>query len=337
MTTLATVILYAFNEEDYIRESVQSLFSQTYSPLEIILSDDGSIDCTFDIMQQMAAEYSGPHKVILNRNARNIGIGSQLNESVAKSSGELIVLANGDDISLPNRVSALVQLWQASQGKASVITSDLAIINSDGNVLNGIINTETVFTNLTDGVRRRFGGVQAASLAVRRDVFENFGPLPDNLILEDNPLYLRATLIGERLHTHECLVQYRIHANNISQAYEFANFLTWRQRHQSKLVWQRRESIKAYLQMLRDLYASPAENWPADDLQKARWMGLEKTMENSILADYYSSNHRIFFLGRLASLVRLALLLFKVFIKISIPALELRNDRWHFLKTKSRF
>jgi glycosyltransferase involved in cell wall biosynthesis len=42
---------------------VEGAFSQTYSPLEIILSDDCSSDRTFEIMEEMAREYQGPHLV----------------------------------------------------------------------------------------------------------------------------------------------------------------------------------------------------------------------------------------------------------------------------------
>jgi len=46
---LITFALFAYNQERFIREAVQGAFSQTYSPLEIIMSDDCSKDRTFDI------------------------------------------------------------------------------------------------------------------------------------------------------------------------------------------------------------------------------------------------------------------------------------------------
>ena len=68
---LITFALFAYNQERFIREAVAGAFSQTYSPLEIILSDDCSSDRTFEIIQEMTAGYEGPHKVILNRNEKN--------------------------------------------------------------------------------------------------------------------------------------------------------------------------------------------------------------------------------------------------------------------------
>jgi len=118
---VVTFVLYAYNEEQFILDAIESAFAQTYSPLEIVLSDDGSTDRTFQIMQEAAAAYNGPHTIILNRNARKTGIGSQINAAWQKGSGELIVLANGDDISLPQRVERIVEVWKSSGGRAAAI------------------------------------------------------------------------------------------------------------------------------------------------------------------------------------------------------------------------
>ena len=57
---LISFVLLAYKQEKYIREAVEGAFAQTYSPLEIILSDDASPDGTFEIIQEMAAAYQGP-------------------------------------------------------------------------------------------------------------------------------------------------------------------------------------------------------------------------------------------------------------------------------------
>jgi glycosyltransferase involved in cell wall biosynthesis len=132
MKPLATFVLYAYNEEKFIREAIESAFAQTYSPLEIVLSDDGSTDRTFEIMQEMAAAYKGPHKIILNRNEKNIGIGSQLNAAAAMTNGEFVVLANGDDISLPIRVERIVHEWESHGRTATAVWSEIAIVVPSG-------------------------------------------------------------------------------------------------------------------------------------------------------------------------------------------------------------
>jgi glycosyltransferase involved in cell wall biosynthesis len=50
--------MFAYNHERFIAEAVRGALSQTYSPLEIIISDDCSTDRTFEIIQSEVAGYS---------------------------------------------------------------------------------------------------------------------------------------------------------------------------------------------------------------------------------------------------------------------------------------
>src|SRR3954470_2116700 len=88
---LVTFAVAAFNQERFIREAVEGAFGQTYSPLEIVLSDDCSRDRTFEIIREMAEGYRGPHKVILNRNPVQKSIGGHINRIMEISQGEMIV------------------------------------------------------------------------------------------------------------------------------------------------------------------------------------------------------------------------------------------------------
>ena len=110
---LLTYCLVTYNQEKYVRESVLSAFAQTYSPLEIVLSDDCSTDRTFEIMRELAAGYRGPHRIILNRNERNLGLGMHASKVWGElSSGRWLIGAAGDDISLPERAEAVARAAQ---------------------------------------------------------------------------------------------------------------------------------------------------------------------------------------------------------------------------------
>src|SRR5690554_7860762 len=90
---LVTFALFAYNQEEYIREAVEGAFSQTYEPLEIILSDDCSTDRTFEIMQAMAAEYTGPHEIRVRRNEGNVGVIDHVLKVAKVSKGKLFIVA----------------------------------------------------------------------------------------------------------------------------------------------------------------------------------------------------------------------------------------------------
>ncbi|WGT51485.1 glycosyltransferase [Thioclava nitratireducens] len=106
---LVTFALFAYNQEKYIREAVEGAFSQTYSPLEVILSDDCSSDRTFEIIENMAQEYEGPARVVIRSGDKNLGLARHFEEVVNLANGDYIVVSAGDDVSLPDRTAELVQ------------------------------------------------------------------------------------------------------------------------------------------------------------------------------------------------------------------------------------
>jgi len=106
---MVTFALFAYNQERFIHEAIQGAFAQTYQPLEIILSDDFSPDSTFQIMQEEAEKYAGPHTIRLNRNPHNLGLVSHINRLFELAAGDIIIVAAGDDISYPFRTERIVR------------------------------------------------------------------------------------------------------------------------------------------------------------------------------------------------------------------------------------
>ena len=97
----ACVLLLAYNQQETIESAIDSVLGQQCEPIEIVLSDDASSDCSFELMQAAAERYRGPHSVRARRNATNLGIGQHYNELVRATRAPLLVTAAGDDISTP--------------------------------------------------------------------------------------------------------------------------------------------------------------------------------------------------------------------------------------------
>ena len=93
----------------------------------IVLSDR-----TFDIVQQTVAAYKGPHSVRLNRNDTNLGIGGNVNRMMELCRGELVVVAAGDDISLPTRTEVTWQAWEQFGRRPTSVCSSYRTISADG-------------------------------------------------------------------------------------------------------------------------------------------------------------------------------------------------------------
>jgi glycosyltransferase involved in cell wall biosynthesis len=221
--------LLAYNQDRFIREAVAAALAQTYSPLEIILSDDCSTDRTFEIMQETVAAYRGPHKVVLNRTPKNGGtVVAHLNHVMQLVHGELIVIAAGDDVSLPERTELCYQAWSDSGRRSASIWSDYLPIDESGNVVGeGALRSD-------GDAHARFEHLQARAIKVAAwraevafgctqawsaEIFRVFGPLPviAGLVNEDSPVFFRAALLtGEATRIDTSLVRYRRHSGNCS-------------------------------------------------------------------------------------------------------------------------
>lgn len=217
---LVTFALFAYNQEEYIREAVEGAFAQTYEPLEIILSDDCSTDRTFEIMEEMVAGYQGPHLVRLERTPTNLGgetFGLRVSSLLVQANGELIVLGAGDDISHPARTTLLFKTWNDNCRKAVCIHSKVQPINEEGkpfgpevgdNRLGGLSLDKYI---LQDGY-----GLIGATNAISKSLMERFPPLPSVLLLEDGALGFRALLSDGILFVDQALVKYRRHDRNLT-------------------------------------------------------------------------------------------------------------------------
>lgn len=200
-----TFALFAYNQEEYIREAVEGAFSQTYEPLQIILSDDCSKDRTYQIMEEMVAGYDGPHNIRLNRSDKNKGIASHINDVAKISDGEILVLAAGDDISLPERVSLTAKSFISIRNLFSVYSNFYVIGESAQADFHAQARRENAFSIVFGG-----GGIgKGATYAYRRECFFWPQPIPETVLSEDKILPLRAALLGDVYHLEKQLVAYR--------------------------------------------------------------------------------------------------------------------------------
>ena len=215
---LISFLLLAYNQEQYIRDAVEGAFSQTYSPLEIIFSDDHSSDRTFDIISEMVRDYTGHHKIVLNRNEVNLGIGTHVNHVVSMTQGALFVMAAGDDISLPERTQRTYDEWCRSEKKACSLYSDGIIIDAEGNDCGRLYDGHSTVPaqSIEEAVRRGRVGISGCSHAFSRNCFDVFGPMDECVVAEDMAIPFRSLLLGTIRFIDAPLVRYRTHSGSIS-------------------------------------------------------------------------------------------------------------------------
>src|ERR1700741_3685870 len=92
---LVSVALCTYNGEKFLEKQLDSIFLQDYSNLEIVVVDDCSKDNTWDILQRYA---HNNERLRLYRNRRNLGYSRNFEKAIKLCRGDLIALADQDDI-----------------------------------------------------------------------------------------------------------------------------------------------------------------------------------------------------------------------------------------------
>jgi glycosyltransferase involved in cell wall biosynthesis len=208
-TPLASILLIAYNQQTTIDEAIAGALAQTYSPLEIIVSDDCSGDATWLRIQEALADYHGPHTVRLSRNERNLGVGAHLSRLAEMARGELLFVAAGDDVSLPQRCERVVHAWLEHDRKPDLIAARLVDIDAQGHVQGEIAPSNLQdWRTLSDWVAGPPHVVGAAQAWTKR-LFDRFGALPEGTVAEDLVMVFRAIGSGGALTVPEALVRYR--------------------------------------------------------------------------------------------------------------------------------
>jgi glycosyltransferase involved in cell wall biosynthesis len=105
-TRLVSVIIPVYNRGNRLRDAVMSVLLQTYAEIEIIIIDDGSTDCTYNIAKSLARKWQKTISVYWQPNA---GPGPARELGRQKSSGLFIQYLDSDDILLPRKFSTQVQ------------------------------------------------------------------------------------------------------------------------------------------------------------------------------------------------------------------------------------
>lgn len=214
---LVTFALFAYNQEAYIREAVEGVFAQTYRPLEIILSDDCSSDRTFEIMQEMAGDGSAPEgvEVIVRRNPRNLGIADHFNTLIQAARGEIVVVAAGDDISLPGRTAQAATAF-AGDDSLTFIECGLESFTDDGSSRIYPVHDRETRLALPDLIARPKTRLVGAGRAYRRAALLKFPPLAADCPTEDSTCVLRCLIVGDGLYLPEVMARRRVHGANVS-------------------------------------------------------------------------------------------------------------------------
>jgi glycosyltransferase involved in cell wall biosynthesis len=223
---LISVVLPVYNQEKYIRASIDSILNQTYKNIELIIVDDGSTDKTKEILKEY---YNHPKVIVIHQ--INKKLPAALNTGFRQAKGEFLTWTSSDNISLPEQYEKLLNYLQEENNfDKGMVYSNYYLIDDKGDYLldtnfrcwnrtdpkdksKVILPKEVTEKNFCD-TKDNFIG---ASFLYRKEIAEQVGEYNEKYFgAEDLDYWLRMRRVTEIGHIKDFLYLYRVHPDSLN-------------------------------------------------------------------------------------------------------------------------
>jgi alpha-1,3-rhamnosyltransferase len=210
---LVTIVIPSFNHESYIEDCVKSVCNQSYSPLQVIVIDDGSSDGSPEILSNLKASYD--FELIVQK---NMGLATTLNTALSLAKGEYFCMMGSDDIMLPNKTATQLDYMRRNNDVA-VCGGNVEYIDEEGirlprhekKLAERKLDFEDLFTN-------KKPAIAAPTSMFMTSILKDLNGFDASSRLEDFPLWLKMTNTGYKMGAvSDVVLQYRKHNSNTSK------------------------------------------------------------------------------------------------------------------------
>ena len=212
VTPLVSVLIKNYNYELYLKQAIDSVLSQTYTNIEIIVIDDGSTDNSREIIDSYDNQIIKVYK-------ENGGEASVLNAGFSASKGDIICILDSDDFFLPEKVAEVVKVFESSH-EIGWCFHDLRWVNENAQLLPEI-STQRTPSDCDIRDRLKSGKLPpplpaSSALSFRRSLLEKIFPLPVAKAIRTSDLYIKytAAALSKGYFPGKVLAYHRIHDNN---------------------------------------------------------------------------------------------------------------------------
>ncbi len=208
---MISVCMATRNGEQYIEDQLASILGQLDPHDEVVISDDSSSDATLEIIRAFADD-----RIRLLTGNRFFSPIYNFENALQHASGDIIALADQDDLWLDNKIETIKTNLPAGQKQPALIMMDGYIIDGDGHRTGQTLfekkpPKQSLLANLYDNT---FTG---CSLAFNRELLDLALPFPAGIPMHDSWLGMSALLCGEVAFIATKTIEYRRHGTNVSK------------------------------------------------------------------------------------------------------------------------
>ena len=206
---LISVIIPTYNSENFILETLDGIFQQTYDNFEIIVVDDKSNDSTYELIKNI-----NDSRIRIYQNEKNIGYVNTLNKLIKLSKGQFIARNDHDDISLKKRFELQLKML-LKYPDMIVCGGQIKIFGSRSKRIfyptePSDIRAFMLFNNPIHHPTAMFRASEIKKIGY--NVYD-----PKFTPSEDYHLWSRLSYFSTLRNINECILKYRIHSNNYSK------------------------------------------------------------------------------------------------------------------------
>lgn len=220
MKPLVTIVCIGHNHERYLKEALESVFSQSYPELQIIIVDDASSDASVSDIKEIVGDRT---EIELIFHPENQGYTSAFNQAFRRAKGEYIVDFALDDVMLPSFIEKSVSLLEAKGAEYGVSFCNADYLNAESVVVgnhNTILREKGLMKEVPQGaifadlLARYF--ICTPTMLIRKSVLDRLGGYDDDLAYEDFDFWVRSSRFAKYTYLDEVLIQKRKLPNSMS-------------------------------------------------------------------------------------------------------------------------
>ncbi|MBT3981974.1 MAG: glycosyltransferase [Bacteriovoracaceae bacterium] len=201
-----SIIICVYNGQRYVRTAIESILSQSYPNIELIIINDGSTDSSPQIINEFKER-----AIVVNQ--ENIGQPASLNKGWSLARGEIVGYLSDDDFFHSNAIKELVLAM--SDESIDICYPNFDLIDPNSKVIREIVSRRFCYSKLIRHIDNPIG----PGVLFRKKIFENFGGWREDLIqMPDLAYWLKVTKFCNVQWVNKNLAAFRVHNN--SQTFE---------------------------------------------------------------------------------------------------------------------
>lgn len=209
MNPVISVLMPVLNGGKYIKQSIESVLSQSFNDFELLIIDDASTDDSIKIVNSIKDK-----RIQIHHNGKRLGLVQTRQRGVAEARGKFIAFMDCDDISLPDRFGDQLNFLDKNR-QISLVGSWIKVIDENGKIV-GKTWKHASYSEIIPSILLFRNCFTQSSVLIKRECLNSYPFRREFWAAPDYDLWNRLGRIYKLANLAKVLVYYRSYSNNMS-------------------------------------------------------------------------------------------------------------------------